>query len=237
MRRLWLGFLVVLACAPALQLPPRPERMALAPAEAERRRDHTAAPATFKLVHQVAAQFRGQTFLLTGYLLGRREGDFRVSGMAPVGPRLFDVARVHGHWETALYLDAARGRLDPIHIGRAVERIYFADADGPLRPDRGYWRSDAAIPDDDEVDAVQVWRDPERLAIVHKRFLKSGAPVLDVDYTEPDQVRGHAFARQVRLTDTRGFTLTLNVAEYVPDFPVSDEQLKLQRTGQPQTAP
>ena len=39
-------------------------------------------PESFKMVHQVAARYQDQTYLMNGYLLGRKDGSFRVSAAA-----------------------------------------------------------------------------------------------------------------------------------------------------------
>jgi hypothetical protein len=188
-------------------------------------------PESFKMVHQVAARYQGQTWLMTGYLLGRKDGAFRVSAAAAVGPRLFDVAKVDGKWETEVHLAQLAERLDAKNVGLAVDRIYFLVASGPLQRQGGYWISRSAISSDEEVDAIEVWRDAETLAIIRKRFLKDGRVIYDVTYDRLEQVDSHWLARRVRLASSYGFSLDLEVTDYNPRFPVSDDKLHVYRTA------
>ena len=85
----------------------------------------------------------------------------------------------------------------------------------------------AAVSGEQELDAVEEWRDAATLALTHKRFLLRGEPVLDIDYTQLEPVQGHWLARHVRLQDRRGFELELSVSEYEPGFPVPPARLRV----------
>ncbi|MCI0673304.1 MAG: hypothetical protein L0Y64_22870 [Myxococcaceae bacterium] len=185
----------------------------------------SAAPASFRLVHQVLARYQGHSHVMTGYLLGRKSGDFRVSAAAAIGPRLFDVARVNGRWSAQVHLRQLAERLDPKHLGRAVESIYFTDSTGPLEPHEGHWVSRSALPGDEDFDTVEVWRDGHTLATVRKRFFAQGRSVLDIHYGKLERVQGHWLARHVRVVDARGFELELAVTDYQPGYAVQDSQL------------
>ena len=188
-------------------------------------------PEGFKMVHQVAARYHDQTWLMTGYLLGRKDGSFRVSAAAAVGPRLFDVAKVDGKWEAQVHLAPLAERLDPKHVGLSVERIYFLGASGPLQRHGEYWLSRSAIASDEELDAIEVWRDGETLAILRKRFLKNGKLIYDIKYEQLEQVESHWLARRVRLVSSYGFSLDLEVTDYNPRFPIPDDKLHIYRTA------
>jgi len=183
-------------------------------------------PETFKMTHQVLARFQGQTYPMTGYLLGRREGSFRVSASAAVGPKLFDVARISGRWESRIHVPEAAGRLDPLEIGHAVERTYFRDAVGSLRFEQDAWVIRQSISGED-VDAIEVWRTTDDLAVFRKRFFSKERPVLEITYDKREIIRGQNIARHVVLTDARGFSLEFAVTDYEPGFPVPDDRLKL----------
>jgi hypothetical protein len=183
-------------------------------------------PETFKMVHQVVARYAGQTYPMNGYLLGRRDGSFRVSAMLPVGPKLFDVAKVSGRWESRIHLAEAAARVDPLEVGHAVDRIYFRWADGPLVFEEGAWVTRQPMSGED-VDVVEVWRSPADLSVFRKRFFRKGRPVLDIAYDKRELIQGQTIARFVRLTDARGFTLELSVTDYQPGFPVPDARLRL----------
>jgi hypothetical protein len=185
----------------------------------------TSEPESFKMVHQVAARYQDQTYLMTGYLLGRKDGAFRVSAAAAVGPRLFDVAKVDGKWEAQIHLPPLAERLDPKHVGRDVERIYFLGASGPLRRDSGYWVSRSAVAAQEDLDAIEVWRDVKTLAVVRKRFFKEGRVVVEIEYQKLERVEAHWIARRVRLVSSYGYSLELEVTEYDPRFPVPDGKL------------
>jgi hypothetical protein len=188
-------------------------------------------PESFKMVHQVAARYQDQTWLMTGYLLGRKDGSFRVSAAAAVGPRLFDVAKVHGKWEAQVHLAPLAERLDPKHVGLSVDRIYFLVASGPLQRHGEYWLSQSAISSDEELDAIEVWRDGETLAILRKRFFKNGKVIYDIKYERLEQVESHWLARRVRLVSSYGFSLDLEVTDYNPRFPIADDKLHVYTTA------
>lgn len=204
-----------------------PAPLSTAAAQDALARLQAAQPETFKLVHQVVARYQGGSHVMTGYVLGRKDGTFRVSAAAAIGPRLFDVAWVDGRWEARVHLRQLAERLDPRHLGLAVAHIYFTDATGPLEAVDGAWVSRAAVAGEEDVDAVEVWRDGKTLATVRKRFLKEQRPVLDILYTEHAQVQDHWLARHVRLVDARGFELELAVTDYQPGFPVQEAQLRV----------
>ncbi len=232
-RRASLGLLLAtcVGCASTPAVAPRPSLPPLASvAEADAALTALRAqePESFKMVHQVVARYEGKSYVMTGYMLGRKEGSFRVSAAAGMGPRLFDVARVGGQWEAQVHLRQLAEKLDPKHMGRSVERIYFTDASGPLELREGHWVSRAELAGEEDADAVEVWRDGNSLAVARKRFFLKGSPVLDIDYLQPEPVGGHWLARKVRLKDARGYELELSVTDYVPGFPVPDERLRVQ---------
>jgi len=207
-----------------------PDRSAAAPQTAEAAEAalallRTNEPESFKMVHQVAARYQDQTYLMSGYLLGRKDGSFRVSAAAAVGPRIFDVAKVDGKWEAKVHLRPVAERLDPKHVGLAVERIYFLDASGPLKRDGEYWVARSAVPSDQELDAIEVWRDGQTLAVVRKRFFKESRVVVDITYDKLERREAHWIARHVRLVSGDGYSLELEVSEYDPRFPVPDDKL------------
>jgi hypothetical protein len=183
-------------------------------------------PGTFKMTHQVVARYQGQTYPMSGYLLGRRDGSFRVSAMVAVGPKLFDVAKISGRWESRIFLAEAAGRLDPLEVGHAVERIYFRDAVGPLQFEEDAWVIRQFISGED-VDAIEVWRTSDDLAVFRKRFFSKERPVLEITYDKREIIRGQNIARHVVLKDARGFSLEFAVTDYEPGFPVPDERLRL----------
>jgi hypothetical protein len=224
-------FLVHLcACStPAANAPPmHPSPRSVQSAEAERASQNSRAPVSFKMLHQVVAKYQGQSYLMSGYMLGRKDGSFRVSASAPIGPKLFDVAKVNGHWESHVYLKPLAERLDATNVGRSVERIYFLSATGPLKADSGLWVSRSTVQGEEEIDAVEDWLDAETLALRRRRFFKSGTQVVQVDYDKLELVQGTWLARSVQLSDGRGFSLELNVTEYQPGFPAPDSVLKIQ---------
>jgi hypothetical protein len=208
--------------------PPRPVSMSVEAAEAARAKLTAQAPASFKMLHQVVARYQGQSYLMSGYLLGRRDGSLRVSATAAMGPKLFDVAKLDGRWASRVYLKQLAERFDPANLGRAVERIYFLPADGPLQAESGSWVSRSTIAGDPDIDAVEDWRDDGTLALRRKRYLQDGKEVVKIDYDKLELVQGTWLARTVHFTDSRGFSLELRVTEYEPGFPVPDDVLRLQ---------
>ncbi len=231
MNRWRLRALLAILCGCAHQTdgvpPTRPVSMSVAAAEAEKVKLASHAPASFKMLHQVVAKYQGQNYLMSGYFLARKDGSFRVSAAAAVGPKLFDVAKVDGRWEAQVYLKDFALRFDPTNLGRAVERIYFLRATGPLTAESGSWVSRSNIPADDDVDAVEEWRDDGTLALRRKRYFRDGKLVVQVDYDHLELVQGTWVARSVHLADSRGFSLELSVAMYKPGFPVPDDLLRI----------
>lgn len=233
-RRFASGLLLAfcVGCAGPKVVPPRqvlPPLTSVAEADAALAALRSQEPASFKMVHQVVARYEGKSYVMTGYMLGRKDGAFRVSAAAGMGPRLFDVARVGGQWEAKVHLRQLAEKLDPQHMGRSVERIYFTDASGPLVLQEGHWVSRAELPGGEDADAVELWRDGHSLALVRKRFFLKGSPVLDIQYEQAEPVQGHWLARKVKLKDVRGYELELSVSDYVPGFPVPDERLHVQQ--------
>ena len=222
------------ACSTPSAVPPptHPSPLSVKAAEAERASQTAGAPTSFKMLHQVVAKYQGQSYLMSGYLLGRKDGSFRVSASAPIGPKLFDVAKVNGRWESHVYLKPLAERLDATNVGRSVERIYFLSAKGPLKLDSGLLVSRSTVHGEDEIDAVEDWLDAETLALRRRRFFKSGTQVVQVDYDKLELVQGVWLARNVQLADGRGFSLELSVTEYVPGFPAPDSVLNLQVDNQ-----
>lgn len=219
---------VAFGCSrPATVIPDRSAATPQTAAEAEAALAQLRAnePQSFKMMHQVAARYQTQTYLMAGYLLGRKDGSFRVSATAAVGPRIFDVARVNGKWEAKVHLSQVAERLDPRQVGLAVERIYFLDASGPLTWDGEYWVSRSAVPSDPELDAIEVWRDGQTLAVVRKRCLKHSRVLVDIAYDKLERREAHWIARHVRLVSGDGSSLELEVTEYAPGFPVPDDKL------------
>jgi hypothetical protein len=201
--------------------------MSVEAAEAARATLAAQAPLSFKMLHQVVAKYDGRSYLMQGYLLARRDGSFRVSASAALGPKLFDVAKVDGRWESKLYVTQLAERVDPHNLGRAVERIYFLPATGPLRAESGSWVATSGIAGEADIDAVEEWRDDGSLALRRKRYLRGGNLVVQVDYDKLELVQGSWVAWSIHLADTRGFTLELRVTGYEPGFPVSNDVLRV----------
>ncbi|RPH65443.1 MAG: hypothetical protein EHM78_25375 [Myxococcaceae bacterium] len=225
----WRGWwcLWVLAAAGCAPTPVRPSATPSAEAaSAKLARLVASEPDTFKMVHQVVGRFQGRTYPMSGYLLGRRDGSFRVSAMVAVGPKLFDVAKVSSRWESRIHLSEAAARLDPLEVGHAVERVYFRDAVGPLQFEQDAWVIRQSISGED-VDAIEVWRTADDLAVFRKRFFSKERSVLEITYDKREIIRGQNIARHVVLTDARGFSLEFTVTDYEPGFPVPDERLRL----------
>ncbi|MGO9832335.1 MAG: hypothetical protein ACLPJH_19585 [Myxococcaceae bacterium] len=209
-------------------LPPmRSVSMSVGAAEAAKAKLASQAPKSFKMLHQVVAKYRGKNYLMSGYFLARKDGSFRLSAAAALGPKLFDVAKVDGHWEAQVYMKDFGARFDPTNLGRAVERIYFLPASGPLRAESGSWVSKSSILNDEDVDAVEEWRDDGTLALRRKRYFRDGKLVVQVDYNNLELVQGTWVARSVHLEDSRGFSLELSVTAYEPGFPVPDDVLRI----------
>jgi len=224
--RNWCCLCVVAAAGCA----PTPARPTAAPsaeaASAQLARLVASEPKTFKMVHQVIGRFQDRTYPMSGYLLGRRDGSFRVSATVAVGPKLFDVARISGRWESRIHLPEVAARLDSLEVGHAVERIYFQDAQGPLQFEQDAWVTRQAI-SGEEVDAIEVWRTADDLAVFRKRFFRKKRSVLEITYDKREIIHGQNIARHVLLTDARGFSLEFVVTDYQPGFPVPDERLRL----------
>ncbi len=175
-------------------------------------------PDRFRMVHQVAAHFQDQTHVLVGYLLGRRNGDFRVSASAAMGPRVFDVVKVGGRVEARAYLPQIQGKLDPRHVARAIELVYFVDCppgstlvarDGPV--DR--YRCAVSSPEGD-VDELEMSVDSRTLSPVAKVFLKGGTPEVTVRYGDVRRFGDVWLAAKVHLGHRTGPALDIALVEY-----------------------
>jgi len=177
------------------------------------------------MVHQVVARYQGRSFAMSGYLLGRNDGSVRVSASLPMGPKIFDVAKLSGRWETRTFV-AEAANVDPVEVGHSVERIYFTDARSAPEFLSGAWVFRRTLEEPD-VDSLEVWRRPEDLSVTKKRFLRRGELVLEITYDRQEQMQGQVVARHVLATDVRGFTLELVVTGYEPGLPIPDDLLRL----------
>jgi hypothetical protein len=182
-------------------------------------------PSTFKMLHEVVARYQGRSFAMSGYLLGRADGSFRVSASIPMGPKIFEVAKVSAELETKTYV-AEAARVDPVEIGRSVERVYFTDAQGAPEFANGAWVFRRTL-DEGDVDGLEVWRRPQDLSVMKKRFFRRGELMLEITYDRQEQMRGQVVARHVLATDSRGFTLELVVTGYEPGIAIPDDLLRL----------
>ncbi len=223
--------LVALLCGcaqPDVRPSPPSVSMSVEAAEAARAALVSKEPGSFKMLHQVVATYQVQKYLMSGYFLARKDGSFRVSATAALGPKLFDVAKLDGRWEARVYLKDFAERFDPTNLGRSVERIYFLPATGPLAAESGSWVSRSSIAGEGDIDAVEEWREDGTLALRRKRYYRAGKQVVQVDYGKLELVQGSWLARTVHLTDSRGFSLELSVTGYEPGFPVPDDLLRVQ---------
>jgi hypothetical protein len=214
---------------------PRPPVRPVAPpvqattAEEALRLSASRRPARFKMVHQVAAQYAGQTFVMTGYLLGRADGSFRVSASAPIGPRLFDVGRLDGRWQAKVHLKEISEKLDPKNMATAISRIYFStckDGGAPLG-DQFIYR--CALEGDDEADALEMTLDARTLSPVTKRFTLKGKQTVDIDYREYEAFGPEWQARKVSMGHYGGMRLNVALVEYQPGFAFDDALLDVER--------
>jgi hypothetical protein len=220
--------LLLAACAhtaPSISFPPSSPPDQVLTLMAARR------PYRFKMVHQVAAHFQGQTHVMVGYLLGKKDGDFRVSASAAMGPRLFDVVKVGGRVDARTHLKQIEGRLDPKYVARAIELAYFADCpagaplvseDGPL--DR--YRCPVA-PQDSDVDLMEETIDSRTLSPASKVFSRGGQTQVTIRY---DDVRPHGeiwLASKIHQELVAGPSIDIALVEYHAPADFGEEALVL----------
>ena len=208
-------------CPRSTKTPAVPSMQAETPEEALRLAT-SRRPERFKMVHQVGAAYNGQTFVMSGYLLGRTDGSFRVSASAPVGPRLFDVGRLNGQWQSNVHLKQISERLDPKNMATAINRIYFAECrdGGERKADQFVYH--CALDGDDEADALEMTIDGRTLGIVSKHFTLKGQPRVDVVYAEPDVFGQEWQARKIHMSHYGGLRLDVALVEYQPGFAFED---------------
>jgi hypothetical protein len=220
----WLGLLVWAACAHAPDaLPPA---STLGPAEAlaamRARR-----PERYKMVHQVVARYAGESYVMIGYMLGKRDGTFRVSASAAVGPQLFDVGKREGTLWKEVHFAPLEKKLDALHIARAIDRLFIAECagDGERQGERYVYR--CALAGDEEADGLVVELDARTLAVVRKAFTAQGAEQATVVADLPRQFGGEWIPTRYRLSDKRGYALDVVVSEYQPGFAFDDALLRV----------
>jgi len=186
-------------------------------------------PERFKMVHQVAARYAGQTFVMTGYLLGRADGSFRVSASAPIGPRLFDVGRLDGRWQAKVHLQEISQRLDPKNMATAISRIYFSVCkdSGERQGELFVYR--CPVEGDDEADALEMTLDGHTLSPVSKRFTLKGKQTVAIRYSEPEAFGQEWQARKVSMDHYGGMRLDVALVEYQPGFAFEDALLDVER--------
>ncbi|MGQ0505783.1 MAG: hypothetical protein ACT4TC_10730 [Myxococcaceae bacterium] len=209
---------LLLACKhvkPAVPLPPIQDANAIPPR-----------PERFKMVHQVAANYQGQSGVMQGYLLGRKDGSFRVSATAVVGPRLFDAVKRAGTIETRVHLKQISERMDVRHIVEAIDRIYFLDCPvGPAEDDA--FVSRCPVKSGDDVDELEETVSARYLTPVLKRYFFKGALRSTVTFQEFQEYGERWVAKKVKLQGTDGYTIEISLENYVPEFAFDDALLKL----------
>jgi hypothetical protein len=184
-------------------------------------------PERFKMVHQVVARYAGGTYAMTGYMLGRKDGAFRVSAFAEVGPALFDVAKEDGAFQAQVHFAPLADKLDAVHIARAIDRIFGAEcaSGGERRENR--FAFTCPIAGDDEADRLQMDIDVETLALVRKVFFLGGTEQVSVSYGPPKQYGEEWLPTRVHLQDVHGYSLDVAVSSYEPGFAFDDALLRL----------
>ena len=188
---------------------------------------HARQPERFKMVHQVSAKWGSDGGgVVTGYMLGKKDGSFRVGAAISMGPRVFDVARVGGQYSSEVHIDEAKGKLDPLHVAHAIEWTYFSmcDGGGERKGERFVYRCAVS---GGEPDTLEVDLDPKRLCVTEKRFLKGGELVLKVTYDELEPFGAEWLARRVHLQGREGYSIDIALVQYDPAFAFDDARLKL----------
>ena len=188
-------------------------------------------PDQFKMVHQVAAHFLGQTHVMVGYFLARRDGAFRVSASAALGPRLFDVVRLNGYVDARTYLAQLNGKLEPKLVARSIELIYFVTCPpgSPIVSQEGFVaRFHCAVtPQDGDLDGLDVSIDTRTLVPTRKVFSRGGHPLATVGYGEARRYGDIWLPSKVHLEHETGPSLDIALIEYHPRADFSDQALVL----------
>jgi hypothetical protein len=158
----------------------------------------------FKMLHQVSVTYSGSQYLLQGYVLGKPNGDFRVSAAAMMGPRIFDIAHIGGQWKSKIHFAQLKEKLDPKYLGHAIDRVYFVDC-----PDKA---NRCPVTGDEEFDQVEITRDPSGDP-TNKKFLLQGKPLLEIKYEDFADVGGKRQATKISVTHAQ-YTLLIGLDEY-----------------------
>jgi hypothetical protein len=230
MRLLPGALLVSMACANTPG-PPLPAAVARTGAQALAIRD-AHRPEHYKMVHQVVARYEGNTYAMTGYMLGRRDGSFRVSAFADIGPPLFDVAKVDGVFTSQVHFAPLAARLDPVHIARAIDRIFIAEcgvdgSDPAAPPASSPFVFQCPLTGDDEADSLRMEVDRQTLAVVQKVFSRGGRETLHVSYEEAKPFGAEWMPTRIHLKAMHGYSLDLAVTAYEPGFSFEDARLRV----------
>lgn len=182
-------------------------------------------PERFKMVHEVAASHGDQAHVMTGYMLGRKDGSFRVSATAAIGPRVFDVAKVRGEWQAKIHLAQVAEQVDPRQVGEAIDRVYFVECTegGEAVGDRYVYR--CPLSGDAAFDALEMELDAGYLAPVVKRFLKNGQVELTITYREFQPGGPEWMAGRIELRHRKDYRLDIVLVEYVREFAFEDATL------------
>lgn len=223
-----LGLLAVAVLAASCRhAAPAPTADAAATPEEALARWHARQPERFKMVHQVSAKWGADGGgVVTGYMLGKKDGSFRVGAAISMGPRVFDVAHLDGQYASQVHLEQAKGKLDPLHVARAIEWTYFSmcEGGGERRGDRFVYRCAVS---GGEPDTLEVDLDPRRLCVTEKRFLKGGEVVLRVSYEDLEPFGAEWLARRVHLQGREGYSVDIALVQYDPGFAFDDARLAL----------
>ena len=170
----------------------------------------------FKMLHQVSVTYGGSQYLLQGYVLGKPNGDFRVSAAAMMGPRIFDVARIGGEWKSKIHFAQLKDKLDPKYLGHAIDRVYFVEC-----PDKA---ASCPVVGDEEFDSVTIERNPAG-EVVSKHFLTKGTSALEILYTEYGEFSGVHQAGKITVTHVQ-YQLIIALESYQPHPGFADELLE-----------
>ncbi len=191
-------------------------------------------PKRFKMIHQVAAGFQGKTYVMAGYLLGRSDGVFLVSGSGPSGPRLFEVTKNGSRIRSVTHVAQARGKLDPERMARVIDLVYFAECpqgSGVATADRYLYRC-AVESLDGDVDSMEMELDRRTLAVIAKRFDRAGERQASARFEGYRDSADLPVASRIRFEHRNGFSLDIALIEYRAPFEFGDDLLELTADGE-----
>lgn len=186
-------------------------------------------PRQFRMVHQVAVRFQGGTRVIIGHLLAEGSGDFHLIASAPLGPRLFELAKAGDEVRAKTSVEELQGQVDPKNVASAIDLIYFAQCPkgtGLQVKNEILYRCRPATKLHD-LDEAEVKVNPNQLTVIGKEFRNHGKTLVTIDYRDFVRHGDQIVARKIHFKHALGLSLDIALLQYESPYKFDRSQLQL----------